>query len=114
MWGDYKTIEGATDNILISLIEALKEFDNDHDSITSESLAKYIESAKKDPEGWAINLKKNDFNTTNNITNNTDYFGRKAEPVKTYFDANVILKNIDFKKINHILDISLKYIKNKK
>ncbi len=112
--GNYKSIEGATDKLLISLIEVLKEFDNDHDSITRESLTKYLEAAKNDPEGWAIKLKKNDCNTKKNIINNTDYYGNKVKPVKTYFDPNLILQKIDFKRINHILDISMNYIKNKK
>ena len=99
--------------LLVLNYRKINTFNDSDEQITINAIKNYLEKSKNNFEEWIIKQKKENLKLKENAENKYDLYGRKAKPVKILFDEDTYLAGIDLKRIEHIINTALNFLKDK-
>ena len=100
-------------DLLEEIFRKINTLNDSDEQITINAIKNYLEKSKNNFEEWIIKQKKENLKLKENAENKYDLYGRKAKPVKILFDENTYLAGIDIKRIEHIINTALNFLKDK-
>ena len=116
-WGektnDYGFKSITSMDLLEEIFRKINTLNDSDDQITINAIKNYLEKSKNNFEEWIIKQKKENLKLKENAENQYDLYGRKAKPVKILFDEDTYLAGIDLKRIEHIINTALNFLKDK-
>ena len=116
-WGgktnDYGFKSNTSMDLLEEIFRKINTFNNLDDQIAINDINNYLEKSKVNFKDWIIKQKKEQLKIKENYENLNDLYGRKAKPVKILFDEDTYLAALDIKRIEHIINTALNFLKNK-